>query len=737
MAGVWEAHDELLDRAVAVKVLAQHLSEDDRARARFEREARAAAGLSSHPNVVTIYDVGEHDGRAFIVMELMRGGSVADVLRKGERTEHQRALRWLREAASGLDAAHAAGIVHRDVKPANLLLDERDRLGIGDFGIARLPGRSRSPRPARCSARAPTSPPEQAMGEPATAASDRYSLAVVAFELLTGEKPFQAEHFAAQARAHDRGRPAAGLRARLRISPSGVDDVDRPRHGQGSRRPLGVGRGVRRSGSSESLHGAAAPQGRGRSTDRHPPARRRATAPAAAVAARAPGAAADAPAGSSGRAPACCWPRWPAALLVVVLGFLLLKGNGDDKGNQASKTSTPTATAKKKETPSPTPTATATKTETPEPTATATKTPKPKPGPKPAPPSGGSASQLQGPGVQPQQRRQVRRGAAGRPAGGHEGLPGRCAGQPVRLRALRARAGAARERRRRGRRRNAQPADPALSRRSARHRRQAAEEGPEGRGQGLSFEAVARAVAGVPFMSPEQGRLVYDHVRSTRPEAVLELGTAHGVGAAYLAGALADNGHGALTTSTSPARPTTRRRRRCWRGRAWRAGHRRARVLLVHVVAEGAGAGALGRRGNVEPAYDFVYLDGAKNWTIDGLAVVLIEKLLRPGGWLLMDDLPWTYADDPGREATDGIVHRELSEARAHRAAPARRVRPDRRPAPVVHGAEDPGRVVGLGAQGARRAAADDARDLPPLGALVAGAARRAARRVRQATRRR
>ena len=68
------------------------------------------------------------------------------------------------------------------------------------------------------------------------------------------------------------------------------------------------------------------------------------------------------------------------------------------------------------------------------------------------------------------------------------------------------------------------------------------------------------------------------------------------------------------------------------------------------------------RAGNVEPLYDFVYLDGAKNWTIDGLAVVLIEKLLRPGGWLLMDDLPWTYAQDPGREATDGIVHRELSE---------------------------------------------------------------------------
>src|SRR6478736_4238788 len=84
MASVWEAHDELLDRAVAVKVLASHLNEDDRARRRFQREARAVAGLSSHPHVVTIYDVGEHDGRSFIVMELLGGGSVGDRLRRRE-----------------------------------------------------------------------------------------------------------------------------------------------------------------------------------------------------------------------------------------------------------------------------------------------------------------------------------------------------------------------------------------------------------------------------------------------------------------------------------------------------------------------------------------------------------------------------------------------------------------------------------------------------------------------------
>src|SRR3954468_7437384 len=84
MASVWEAHDELLDRSVAVKILASHLSEDDRARPRFQREARAAAGLSSHPNVATIYDVGEHDGRTFMVMELLTGGTAADKIRAGE-----------------------------------------------------------------------------------------------------------------------------------------------------------------------------------------------------------------------------------------------------------------------------------------------------------------------------------------------------------------------------------------------------------------------------------------------------------------------------------------------------------------------------------------------------------------------------------------------------------------------------------------------------------------------------
>src|SRR5919197_3643117 len=202
MAAVWEAHDELLDRDVAVKILAPHLGEDERARRRFQREARAAAGLSSHPHVVTIYDVGEHAGRVFMVMEIMRGGTLADRLRSGREISHEVALRWLREAAQALDTAHDAGVVHRDIKPGNLLLDDRDRLAIADFGIARLAMEDQLTATGQVLGTAAYISPEQAVGEAATAASDRYALAVVAFELLTGTKPFEAEHFAAQARAH-------------------------------------------------------------------------------------------------------------------------------------------------------------------------------------------------------------------------------------------------------------------------------------------------------------------------------------------------------------------------------------------------------------------------------------------------------------------------------------------------------------------------------------------------------
>src|SRR4051795_13703628 len=202
MATVYACEDQVLGRLVAGKVLAAHSAADPSAAERFQREARAAARVSDHPHVVTIYDIGEHEGSAFIVMEYFPGGTLADKLRSGDPIPAPTALAWLEEAASALDHAHQAGIVHRDVKPANLLLDANGRVAVADFGIARMASEAGVTSTGVVLGTAAYLSPEQALGQPATAASDRYALAVVAHELLTGGKLFPAEHPAAQARAH-------------------------------------------------------------------------------------------------------------------------------------------------------------------------------------------------------------------------------------------------------------------------------------------------------------------------------------------------------------------------------------------------------------------------------------------------------------------------------------------------------------------------------------------------------
>jgi eukaryotic-like serine/threonine-protein kinase len=202
MASVWAAQDELLGRLVAVKVLSAGYAQDERANRRFLREARAGARLSDCRHVVTVYDIGEHDGRPFMVMEYFAGGTVADRLRSGRDIPRALALRWLREAAEALDCAHRHDVVHRDVKPANLLIDEHGRLAVGDFGIATVATEASLTQTGQVLGTAAYISPEQARGHAATDASDRYALAVVAFELLTGRRPFTADHPAAQARAH-------------------------------------------------------------------------------------------------------------------------------------------------------------------------------------------------------------------------------------------------------------------------------------------------------------------------------------------------------------------------------------------------------------------------------------------------------------------------------------------------------------------------------------------------------
>jgi hypothetical protein len=224
MGEVYRATDSVLERKVAVKILSERYSREDEVRARFRREALAAARLSGTPHVITVFDVGEHRRHPYIVMEYLDGGSVHDRLREGGAVPPGQALEWLGQAAVALDRAHAEGVVHRDVKPANLLLDRDSNIVVTDFGIASTSGVDTLTLPGTVLGTAGYLSPEQARGEPATAASDRYGLGVVAFELLTGRRPFEADTAATEAFAHvNAAVPSAeGIHPEL---PDGVDEV--------------------------------------------------------------------------------------------------------------------------------------------------------------------------------------------------------------------------------------------------------------------------------------------------------------------------------------------------------------------------------------------------------------------------------------------------------------------------------------------------------------------------------
>jgi eukaryotic-like serine/threonine-protein kinase len=205
MGEIFRAEDDVLGRTVAVKVLAERYARDEALRSRFTREALAAARLSAEPSTVTIFDVGEWRDRPFIVMEHLDGGSLEDRLRESGPPPLDDALAWLDQAAAALDAAHRNGVVHRDVKPGNLLLDDEGGLRVADFGIASAAGLASLTMTGTVLGTAGYLSPEQAQGERATPASDRYALAVVAYELLTGRRPFESDSATAEAMAHVNG----------------------------------------------------------------------------------------------------------------------------------------------------------------------------------------------------------------------------------------------------------------------------------------------------------------------------------------------------------------------------------------------------------------------------------------------------------------------------------------------------------------------------------------------------
>jgi eukaryotic-like serine/threonine-protein kinase len=223
MASVHVGRDTELDRAVAVKLLADNLAGDTEVRERFVREAQVAARLA-HPNVVAVYDAGEEDGRPYIVMEYVEGETLADTLRRRGPLPPEEAVELVAQACAGLEHAHAAGLVHRDVKPQNLLLRADGTLKVADFGIARATEGTRLTQAGTILGTAAYLAPEQAAGEEVGPPADVYALGAILYELLAGRPPYQLDSLAELAR-RQAGEPVPPVRDLASQVPAELEDV--------------------------------------------------------------------------------------------------------------------------------------------------------------------------------------------------------------------------------------------------------------------------------------------------------------------------------------------------------------------------------------------------------------------------------------------------------------------------------------------------------------------------------
>jgi serine/threonine-protein kinase len=223
MGLVWQAEQVSLSRMVALKLIRAELAADPDFRTRFQKEARVAASID-HPNVVTVFDSGEVDGKLFISMALIEGPSVRELIAAEGIVMPKRAVTILAQAAAGLDAAHAAGLVHRDVKPSNILLSiKHDRALITDFGIAKARDASNSTNTGVVMGTLRYVAPEQIQGGKVDARSDVYSLGAVLYEMLVGHPPFEKETAAATMWAHLNEAPPQASAAKG--VPKSVDSV--------------------------------------------------------------------------------------------------------------------------------------------------------------------------------------------------------------------------------------------------------------------------------------------------------------------------------------------------------------------------------------------------------------------------------------------------------------------------------------------------------------------------------
>src|SRR5579885_1358208 len=203
MSTVYRATDETLQRQVAIKLMHREIATDSDQLERFRREARAVAQLS-HPHIVGVIDAGEDDGRPYIVFEYVEGETLKDLIRREGQLPVPEAVAYAIEIARALGAAHQRHIVHRDVKPQNVLIDHEGSAKVTDFGIARSLDDDGLTADGRVLGTTDYVSPEQALGHAVTGQSDLYSLGIVLWEMLTGEVPFKGDSQVAVAMKHVR-----------------------------------------------------------------------------------------------------------------------------------------------------------------------------------------------------------------------------------------------------------------------------------------------------------------------------------------------------------------------------------------------------------------------------------------------------------------------------------------------------------------------------------------------------